>query len=123
ALAFDFAVTRSEIDLRTWKTRTPGWKTGEPTVPQTLETLRNVAVLAEFKIAESSSTNTAALVTDLEKLRAAVGFMEHHGCQCFPACFLVVLDTNRVLDTQKAINSVVPNWPKCSSFPKVLIGP
>jgi hypothetical protein len=25
---FDFAVTRSEIDLRAWKTRTPGWKTG-----------------------------------------------------------------------------------------------
>ena len=121
AISFDFAITRSEIDLRTWKARTPGWNAGETTAPQTLETLREVAVLAEFKIAESSSTKTSALVTDLEKLRGAIGFMAHHGCATFPSCFLLVLDPHRVLDTRKAIEAVAPNWPACTSFPKVLV--
>ena len=123
AIAFDFAITRSEIDLRTWKARTPGWKAGETTAPQTLETLREVAVLAEFKIAESSSTNTSALITDLEKLRGAVEFMAHHNCETFPSCFLIVLDPHRVLKTRKAIESVAPHWPACTSLPKVLVGP
>jgi len=61
ALGFDFAITRSEIDLRTWKTRTPGWNSGVSTTPQTLERLREVDVLAEFKIAESTSTTSTAL--------------------------------------------------------------
>jgi len=120
---FDFAITWSEIDLRTWKTRTPGWKSGESTVPNTLDTLRDVAVLAEFKVSESTSTNVSALRKDLEKLRAAIGFMVHHDCKSLPACFLVVFDSQRVLDTRKAVESVASNWPPCAALPKILVGP
>jgi hypothetical protein len=123
AIGFDFAVTRSEIDLRTWKARTPGWNEGVPTYAQTLETLQEVEVLAEFKIAASTSTNTSALVTDLEKLRGIIGFLAHHGCKSFPSCFLVVFDPRRVLHVQKAIDTVTPHWPSYTPFPKVLVGP
>lgn len=125
ALGFDFAITRSEIDLRPWKARTPGWHTGAPTTCQTLERLREVSVLAEMKIAGSTSTTTAALEADLEKLRAAILFMDHHRLELLPACFLVVLDPQGRLDLQvrRAIDSVTPRWPKRFPFPTVLIGP
>jgi hypothetical protein len=123
AIGFDFAVTRSEIDLRTWKTRTPGWDEGVPTYPQTLETLQEVEILAEFKIADSTSTSTSTLVTDLEKLRGAIGFLAHHGCKSIPSCYLLILDPRRVLHVEKAIDTVALNWPACTPFPKVLVGP
>lgn len=123
AVNFDFAVSRSQIDLRTWRTRTPDWKSGASTHAQTLETLREVVVLAEFKVAESSYAKPHTLARDLEKLRGVIGFMHHHGCSYFPSCYLIVLDQDRTLDTQKAIKSVAPNWPSFTPFPKVLVGP
>lgn len=123
AIRFDFAITDTEIDLRHWKLRTPGWNRGMSTTPQTLNTLKEVAVLAEFKIADSSSTSTSKLITDLEKIKGAVSLMAHHGCTTFPACFLVVLDRGRELDVEKAIKTVMPTWPVCTPFPKVLVGP
>ncbi len=123
AINFDFAVSRSEIDLRTWKSRTPGWGSGTPTSPRTLETLKEVDVLAEFKITESSYTSGRSLTTDLEKLRSAIGFMDYHGCDSFPDCFLIVLDRDRVLDIESAVSRVAPRWPVCAPFPKVIVGP
>lgn len=123
AIRFDFAITNTEIDLRHWKVRTPGSTRGVATTPQTLETLKEAAVLAEFKIASSSSTSTRKLITDLEKLKSAIGFMAHHGCTNFPACFLILLDPDRVLNVDRAIEAVKPTWPACTPFPKVLVGP
>ena len=123
ALGFDFSVTQSEIDLRTWKSRTPGWNNGTPTTPQTLETLREVAILAEFKIADSTSTNNSALITDLETLRGAVGFLAHHGCTSFPSCYLIVLDPRRLLHAERALETIVPRWPSGVPIPTVLVGP
>jgi hypothetical protein len=123
AIRFDFAVTNTQIDLRHWKVRTPDWIRGVATAPQTLEALQQAALLAEFKLASSSSTSTSKLITDLEKLKSAIGFMAHHGCTNFPACFLILLDPDRVLKVERAIEAVKPTWPTCTPFPKVLVGP
>jgi len=120
---FDFAVTRSEIDLRTWKSRTPGWNSGIPTTPQTLETLQEVVVLAEFKIAESTSTNNSALIADLEKMRGVAGFLAHHGCTSFPSCYLVVFDPHKRLHPTQALQTIIPSWPSGAPIPSVLVGP
>lgn len=120
ALNFDFAITRAEIDLRTWKRRTPDWMRGASTVAQSLENLREVAVLAEFKIADSSSTSTESLIVDIRKLSGAVRFLEQHRVETYPACYLVVLDPDRELDIDHAIASTRSSWPSCTDFPKVL---
>lgn len=120
AMNFDFAVTRSEIDLRTWKTRTAGWKTGTATIPKTLETLKEVVVLAELKIAESTSTNHHSLARDIHKLACAVRFLLHHHCTTLPACYFVVLDPRRALDLATAMESTHRSWPKDAPFPKIL---
>jgi hypothetical protein len=123
ALNFDFAVTRSELDMRTWKSRTPGWNRGVPSLPQTLQTLAEVAVIAEFKIAKSTSTTTNSLIRDLKKLRAAIRFLAHHGCESFPACYFVIHDPYRILDIDSATESTRAGWPVIAPFPKVLAGP
>ena len=41
AVNFDFAITRSEVDLRTWKSQTTGWNRDTSTAPKTLSTLLN----------------------------------------------------------------------------------
>ncbi|QDU96486.1 hypothetical protein [Lignipirellula cremea] len=123
ALNFDFAITRAEMDLRTWKTRTPGWRSGVSTCMQTLTTLNNVAVLAELKIAKSTSTKTASLAKDLHKLTGAVRFLESQGCHAFPDCYFVILDPERVLDIVRATKIVQDDWPVDKPFPKLLVGP
>jgi hypothetical protein len=123
ALNFDFAVTRSEIDMRTWKSRTPGWNRGVPTLPQTLQTLAEVAVIAEFKIAKSTSTTTESLSRDLKKLRATIRFLDHHGCTSFPSCYYVIHDSDRILDIDSATELVRVGWPEIAPFPKILAGP
>ncbi len=122
ALNFDFAVTRSEIDMRTWKSRTPGWNRGVPTLPQTLQTLGEVAVLAEFKVAQSTSSKTQSLVDDLKKLTSAIRFLEHHGSHSYPATYLIVLDPDRILDINLAIQTASANWPACAPLPRILSG-
>lgn len=122
-LSFDFAISRSEIDLRTWRTRTPGWKHGATTIPQTLQTLNEIVVLAELKIAKSTSTNDRALLKDLQKLTAAILFMKHHRCPKIPACYFVVLDPDRTLNVPRAIEPLRKSWPKDTPFPKILLGP
>ncbi len=123
ALNYDFAVARSEIDMRTWKSRTPGWNRGTPTLPQTLETLAEVAVIAEFKIASSTSTTTDALVFDLKKMRAVIRLMAENGFKSFPACYFVVLDPDATLDIDGAAVAAQIGWPEVAPFPKILVGP
>jgi len=122
-LSFDFAIARSEIDLRTWRARTPGWNTGTSTIPQTLQTLNEIVVLAELKIAKSTSTNDRALLKDLQKLTASILFMKHHNCPVIPACYFVVLDPDRTLNVPRAIEPLKESWPGDTPFPKILLGP
>ena len=122
-VSFDFAITRSEIDVRTWKTRTPGWNRGLSTVPQTLETPNEVSVLAELKISKSTSTKVESLNYDLLKLRCAIRFMEHNNCKSYPRCYFVVLDPDRKFDTNAVIESIQADWPSCAPLPKILTGP
>ena len=123
AFNFDFAVTRSEIDMRTWKTRTPGWNNGISSVQQTLETLAEVDVIAEFKIAKSKSTKTDKLIKDINKLRSVLHFLEQHNFKEFPSCYFVVLDPERILDIRGAEESTRACWPDFAPFPKLLVGP
>lgn len=123
AVNFDFAVTRSEIDLRTWKSRTIGWNRGTPTFPTTLETLKQTEVLAEFKLAGSTSTTRRALVHDIRKLSCAIRFLEAQGCNQYPSCFYILLDPDRRLRVDRALELANSEWPDFAPFPKILLGP
>ncbi|MFN3168151.1 MAG: hypothetical protein ACE37H_13905 [Phycisphaeraceae bacterium] len=123
AVSFDFAITRSQIDLRTWKSRTPGWNRGELTTPHTLETLSQVAVLAELKVMDSSSTTTAKIGIDIQKLLAATKFLQHHGCMDLPACFMIVFDPNKLLADGGLLLQLNANGQWGGPGLKVLIGP
>ena len=109
--------------MRTWKTRTPGWNRGVPTIDQTLETLESIAVIAEFKIAASTKTDLNSLVTDLKKLLAVNRLLEVHGVNSFPQSYLVVLDPDGKLDVELATETVREQWPKNAPDPKILVGP
>ena len=123
ALNFDFAVARKEIDMRTWKTRTPGWNRGVSTIDQTLETLESITVIAEFKIAASTKTDLKSLVTDLKKLLAVNRLLEVHDVNSFPQSYLVVLDPDGKLDVNLASETVREQWPRDAPAPKILVGP
>lgn len=123
AISFDFAIARSEIDCRTWKTRTPGWGKGVSTTPQTLESLKEISVLAEMKIADSTATGTRSLERDLRKLLGAVQFLRRQGIDQLPACYLVVVDRHRKLKPQAALDAVKPDWPDTVPLPTIMIGP
>ena len=120
---FDFAVTRSEINLRSWKSQTKGWKQGNPTNSQTLATLQQTDVLAELKIANSSSSTADKLVHDLVKLSCAMQFLNFNSCDQFPACYFIILDPDRRPAVSRAVDKARSNWPESVPFPKVLIGP
>jgi len=123
AVNFDFAISRSEIDLRTWKSQTPGWKQGVSTVANTKRTLDEIMVLAEFKIAQSTSTTRKALIHDIRKMAAAIRFMEHHQCEHFPDCYFLILDPERKIDTARIVSETETEWPSAVPFPKLMVGP
>lgn len=123
AVNFDFGISRSEIDLRTWKSRTPGWKDGVSTVPQTFRTLNEIQVLAELKLAASTSTTRKALIHDIRKMAAAIRFMEHNNCDQIPKCFFVILDPDRKFDIDQLKLDSAPDWPSTAPFPKIIVGP
>ena len=123
AVNFDFAISRSEIDLRTWKSQTPGWKQGVSTVPRTLSTLNEIQVLAELKLAASTSTTRKALIHDIRKMAAAVRFMEHNNCEQIPRCYLIILDPDRKFDTDQLKLKTEQDWPSSVPFPSIIVGP
>ena len=123
AVNFDFAISRSQIDLRTWKSRTPGWKNGVSTVPQTLSTLNEIQILAELKLAESTSTTRKALIHDIRKMAAAIRFMEHHNCDQIPRCFFIILDPEQKFDIDRLKSDAEPDWPSIAPFPSIIVGP
>lgn len=123
AISFDFAIARSEIDCRTWKIRTPGWGKGVATTPQTLESLKEITVLAEMKIADSTATGSRSLERDLRKLLGAVQFLRRQGIDPLPACYLVVVDRRRNLKPQAALDAVKPDWPEGVPLPTIMVGP
>lgn len=123
AVNFDFAVSRSEIDLRTWKSQTDGWKNGAKTVPQTRKTLESIEILAEFKIAGSTSTTRSALVHDIRKLAAAIQFMNHNDCTRLPMCYFIVLDPDRRINVETLAKLASKDWPQFAPFPKIIVGP
>ena len=123
AVNFDFGISRSEIDLRTWKSRTPGWNQGVSTVPQTLSTLNEIQVLAELKLAASTSTTRKALVHDIRKMAAAVRFMEHNSCDQIPRCYFILLDPERKFDIDRLKLETAKDWPSAAPFPSIIVGP
>ena len=123
AVNFDFAVTRSEIDLRTWKSQTPGWNRDNPTFAQTLQTLSQTDVLAEMKIAGSTSTTPQSLIHDVRKLSCAIRFLESQNSNHYPSCYYVIHDPERRLRVDQAMELVKPEWPDIAPFPKILLGP
>ena len=123
AVNFDFAVTRKEIDLRTWKSQTPGWNHGNSTFTKTLLTLTQTEVLAELKIAGSTSTTSRSLIHDVRKLSCAIRFLESQNIRQFPTCYLIIHDPERRLPIEQAMQMVKLEWPAFTPFPQILLGP
>ena len=123
AVNFDFAVTRSEIDLRTWKSQTPGWNRDKPTFEKTLQTLTATDVLAEMKIAGSTSTSNRSLMHDVRKMACAIRFLESQDYTQYPICYMIVHDLDRRLGIDQAMELVASEWPNFAPFPKILLGP
>lgn len=123
AASFDIAITQSEIDLRLWKSRTPGWKHGNCSKDQTYETLSDVLVLAEFKVVGSSTGGNNSLRQDLRKLRGAMTFLAERGHDALPACYLVLLDPDRRADITTLHEETLDDWPERAPLPRILLGP
>ncbi len=123
AYNYDFAITRSEIDLRTWKYRTPGWKSGVSSLPQTLETLSQLAVVAEFKVAASSSTSLGAIRRDIRKLTALYHFLQQQNVQTTPTCYMVIFDAERRINAERLIRDADEGWLNGAPKPTILLGP
>ena len=123
AVNFDFAVTRSEIDLRTWKSQSPGWNRDTPTFEKTLQTLTQTDVLAEMKIAGSKSTSNRSLIYDVRKMSCAIRFLESQNCSRYPACYIIIHDPQRRLRVDQAMQVAELDWPDCTPFPEILLGP
>jgi len=118
AVNFDFAVSRSEIDLRQWMTKS---KEVPNTATQTLRTLGEVSVLAELKIGDS--TDHKKIAKDFDKLAGAIGFMENENCTQIPSCYVILLDPNRQINMDKLNEIAWNSWSEIATRPKLLVSP
>ena len=121
AVNFDFAVSRSEINLRQWKTQSNDQKGEIETVTQTQKTLQEIAVLAELKMGDSAKTRE--ITEDFKKMAGAIGFLISKNHKQLPRCYFILFDPARKINMDRVVKIASAEWPDTAPFPKILIGP
>lgn len=121
AVNFDFAISRSEIDLRQWRTQLKGSRSDRVNKPQTQKTLEEIAVLAELKMGDS--TEYKKISDDFQKLAGAMGYLLDNNYTRFPTCYFILFDPHRRINIDRVNEFSRTSWPQEVPPPKILIGP